>query len=135
MRKENAAISGSSRGGSGEGRAEVTELEVGVCDRRGRVLGLNSGGDTRVSRARATSDTRGRGVRGRGVVGVEPEHVDGVVVPEGEDEDHTRLESVTHLCNTALGREVVRVTEEGLLGSAEVVRDGVVLGEGVVGRE
>lgn len=49
-----------------------------------------------------------------------PEHVDGVVVPDGHDENHSALESVTHGSKTTAVIEGVGVTESGLLGGAEV---------------
>ncbi|KAG5221094.1 hypothetical protein IMY05_C4469001200 [Salix suchowensis] len=59
-------------------------------------------------------------------VGVEPEHVDGVVIPDTEDQHHAVVEGLAHLSETALGGEVVVVAEGRLLCSAEVAGDGIV---------
>jgi hypothetical protein len=71
-----------------EGRANGSELDVRVDDLRVGAVLLNVLGLTRVDRAGTASDT-GRGRVGIGGVslGVEPQHVDGVVVPEGHDEN------------------------------------------------
>jgi hypothetical protein len=61
-----------------------------------------------------------------GVGGVEPEHVDGVVVPDGENQDHTLGKGLVHGSEATLGSEVVVVTEGGLLVGAELLGDGIV---------
>ena len=61
-----------------------------------------------------------------GVAGVEPEHVDGIVVPDGENED-TTAGSGTHGSTESLqateGSEGVSVVVSGLLGGAELIGD------------
>jgi hypothetical protein len=52
-------------------------------------------------------------------------HVDIVVIPERHDEDHAISEGVAHSLQAALCSKVVGVTEDGLLGLAEVVGDRV----------
>lgn len=42
---------------------------------------------------------------------VEPQHVNGVVVPDGENEDHSRLEGSAHLSKTTLLLEGSLVSE------------------------
>ena len=51
--------------------------------------GFNVSGNTRGSRAGTTSNTGLGSIGGRGVVGVKPEHVGCVIVPDREDEDNT----------------------------------------------
>ena len=117
-------------GASAGGRAaksgtDGTELDVGVGDLGVRGVGLNVRGSTGGGRAVATSDTgRGR-VRSGRVVGVEPEHVRLVVVPDGHDEDHTRVERLAHGRETAELLKRVGVAERGLLRGAEVGGDRV----------
>lgn len=88
-------------------------------------VGFNGGGDTRGCRARTTSNTGGARVLGSRVVGIEPEHVYCVVIPDRENENHSSLERVTHSDKTTLLGEGVGITESGLLRSAEVVGDRV----------
>jgi len=59
--------------------------------------------------------------------GVEPEHVNIMVVPDRQNQDHTVFEGLAHLGDTSFGRELVDFFEVLLDGSAEVVRDRVVL--------
>ncbi len=86
--------------------------------------------------ASSTCDTRLRGIGVCGVVAVEPQHVDGVVVPQTQDQHHSGLESVTHLLQTTAVLEGIGVAEQGLLRIAVLVRHRVVgfqTGEGGVG--
>jgi len=50
-----------------------------------------------------------------------------MVVPDGENQNHTVLEGLAHLGHTSFGGELVDVLEVLLDGLAEVVREGVVL--------
>jgi hypothetical protein len=88
------------------------------------LLRFDVGGDTRGGWASTTSGTRGGRVGGVGRV--EPEHVDVVVVPDGEDENHTLGHGLVHGGEATLGSEIVGVAERGLLSSAEGCGDGVV---------
>lgn len=115
----------SSGHGAGEGAVEVAELDVGVDDRCRAALGLDVLGCAGAGRAGTTSDTRSSGVGVGGVVGVEPEHLGGVVVPEGKSEHHAVLDGGTHLLEAAHGSEPVVVAEDRLLLLAEVLGDGV----------
>ena len=114
--------------GGGEGRADITELDVGVGDGGVGFADLNVGGDTGSGGARATSNTGAAGVGGGGVVGVEPEHVDGVVVPDGENENHAGSHTLGDGGKTSLVGERWGVVEDGDLVSAVVGGDGVVRG-------
>jgi len=117
--------------GSRVGRVDVTEPDVRVDD-----LGVGSGvldvfGLARVCRAGTTSDT-GLGCVGiGGVVGVEPEHVGVVVVPDGEDENHSVGECLAHASHAALVLEGSGIAESRLLSVTIVGRDGI---EGVHSR-
>ena len=112
--------------GGGEGRADITELDVGVGDGGVGFADLNVGGDTGSGWARATSDTGAAGVGGGGVVGVEPEHVHGVVVPDGEDENHSSGEALGDTLEGTLVLEGGGVAEGSLLVEAVLVSDGVI---------
>ena len=111
--------------GTGVSCVEVTNLDVRVRDSCTGSGALDISGLTGGSRASSTSDTRAGRVGGGGVVRVEPQHVDGIVVPDREDKNHSSLECLTHLSQTTLLLESVGVTERGLLGIAEGVGDGV----------
>lgn len=116
-----------------ESRADGTELDVGE-DNAGvgrvllKVLRLARGG-----RAGTTGNSGLAGVSSGGVAGVEPEHVDGVVVPERHDEDVAAGERSTHAVEAAEGGEGVVVAEGGLLVLAEAVGDGAAGGAGDLG--
>jgi hypothetical protein len=60
------------------------------------------------------------------VVGVEPEHVNCVVVPQRQNQDHTTTKSTTHSLKSAESNEIGVVTKESLLVSAELVTNGSV---------
>ena len=81
---------------SSEGRVDSTELNVRVRNRRAGILALDCGRGTRVRGARTTRSTRSRIAGGCGVGRVEPKHVDGVVVPERHDENHTTAHGGAH---------------------------------------
>lgn len=65
---------------SGEGRVDRTKLNVRVGHVGVGALRLDIRWDARVRRTRSTGNTRGRGVRIRRVVGIQPQHLRGVVV-------------------------------------------------------
>jgi hypothetical protein len=111
--------------GLSESRADGTELDVGVDDSGARGSGLNVLGLARVDGAGTTGDTRLLRVSVCGVGGVEPEHVDRMVVPEGHDQDVAASKRSTHLVKTTNGGEGRSVTEDALLLGAEVFGDGV----------
>jgi hypothetical protein len=117
---------GRARGGnsSGVGGAEVTNLDVGIGDGGVGLLRFDVGG---LARGGCAGSTSGTGVgRVSWVGGVEPQHVDFMVIPDGHDQDHTLGQSLIHRGEASLVGEVVVVTESGLLGSAEVNGDRVV---------
>ena len=82
-------------------------------------------GDTRGGWASAAGNSGRGSVLVRRVVGVEPEHRRGVVVPEGEGQNHTVTESLAELLEAAVLVEVVGVAEDFLLLGTEVLGDGV----------
>ncbi len=105
------------------------ELDVRECDGGAAVVGDHVVGVSGGRWASAAGHTRLRGVLVEREVGVEPEHVRGVVTPERHDEDHAVGQGVTHLLSSALEVIVLVVVEQGLLGDAEFVGDGVVLAQ------
>jgi hypothetical protein len=113
-------------GGTRVGRADGTNLDVGIGDGDATAVSLNLGWHTGGGWARATSDTRSRWVSVGGVVGVEPEHVDRIVVPDGENESHTAGEGLVHWAHTTLAEPVVVVALGGLDICAVVGLDGIV---------
>jgi hypothetical protein len=52
-----------------------------------------------------------------------------MIVPNGEDEDHTLGKGLVHGGEATLGSKVVVVTEGGLLVGAELLGNGIVGGE------
>lgn len=111
------------------GGAEWTELDVGEADLGVGALTLNAGRDTRAGWASATSNT-GLACGGiGGVIRVEPEHVDGVVVPQAHDENHTLVHGLAHGSEATLAAEAISVAEGGLLSGAETWGDGVASGD------
>lgn len=89
-----------------------------------RVL-LNIRWRARVCRASTTGDTGCAWILGGWVWSIQPQHVDCVVIPDGQDENHSLLEGGTHCCKASLDGKLVSVTECSLLGGAERVGDGV----------
>lgn len=73
----------------------------------------------------ATSNSRQGRVRRGCVVGVEPEYVDSVVIPERHNENHALLRRVTHGLQATHCLKCVSVVERGLLGVAEVIGERV----------
>lgn len=108
---------------AGEGGADGAELDVGEDDLGVGGVGLNLGGDTGGGGALATVSTGGTALDGVG--GVEPEHVGGMVVPDGHDEDHGLGKGLAHLLQATLLVEVIDITESRLLSIAERLGDGV----------
>lgn len=108
---------------TGEGRADGAELDVGEDDLGVGGVGLNLGGDTRGGRALTTVST-GAATLDR-VGGVEPEHVGGMVVPDGHDKDHGLGEGLAHLLQATLDVEVTDIAESSLLSIAERLGDRV----------
>lgn len=114
-----------------EGRSNRAELDVGVDDGSVGGLGLNIIRLARVSWASTTSNTgRGR-ILVSGVAGVEPEHVDGMVIPERHDEDVALSERSTHLLEAALVLERRLVLEDGLLLVTPSIGDRVAFSTGM----
>lgn len=112
-----------------EGGSVGTELNVRECDGGAAVVGDHVVGISGGGWASTTGHTWLRRVLVEREVRVEPEHVRGVVTPERHDEDHAVGQGVTHLLSSALKVVVLVVVEQGLLGDAELVRDGVVLAQ------
>lgn len=116
------------RSSAREGRSDITELDVRVGDGDTSTVSLDISGNTRGGGASTTSDTWGARILIGGVVRVEPEHVDGVIVPNGQNEDTTAgtwAHSRTEGLETTVGGEGVGVAESGLLVGAPIVGDGV----------
>jgi hypothetical protein len=97
-------------------------------------LRFDSGGDTRCGSARSTGNSWKSWVSSGGVVRVEPEHVDGVIIPKRHDEDHSTGEGTTHGTNTTENFEFVSITSNVFLVITEGIGDRVILEVGV-GRE
>jgi hypothetical protein len=111
--------------GLSESRADGAELNVGVDDSGARGSGLDIFRLARVDGAGTTGDTRLLRVSVCGVGGVEPEHVDRMVVPEGHDQDVAASKRSTHLVETTNVGEGRSVGKGALLLGAKVVGDGV----------
>jgi len=120
-----SCTSGATAGASGisESGAEFTESDVGVDDGCTWVRRLKFSWNTRAVRASTTSDTRSSWVSSGWVWGIEPEQVDCVVVPEGQDENVSTFERLAHSLETSQSLKVVLVTKDGLLLIAVVVAD------------
>jgi hypothetical protein len=108
-----------------EGRADGTELDVGEDDSSARGLLLNDLGCTRGGSAGTTGNTRLGRVGISGVGGVEPQHVDRMIVPERHDQDVAASKRGSHSVKATLGLEGRGITKDGLLLVAESVSDGV----------
>lgn len=119
-----ATSGGARRSGSTRvGRANVADPDVGVGDRGVRNTGLEVGGLARGGGAVTASSTESGRVDGVG--GVEPKHVGVVIVPEGESKDQTVAHGLLHSGEATLALVRVGVAEDGLLGVAEGVGEGI----------
>ncbi len=109
-----------------EGGAQRADLQVREGDRRVGAVGL----DVRRRARRRGAAAAGRAGLGRGgrVRAVEPEHVDRVVVPDGEHEHLPAGHGLAHGGQAALRREGVGVAEGGLLRVAPRVAHVVLSG-------
>lgn len=99
--------------------SDVREDDIGVGG-----VGLNISGSTGSTRACSTADTWLAWISVKRIGGVEPEHVDVVIVPDGHDENAV-LEGLSLLGESTLDLILVAVAESSLLGSAEGVVDRV----------
>ena len=106
--------------GRGEGGADGAELDVAVGNVGVGAVLLDVSGDTGGCGARSTGNTRGGGTAGGGVVGVEPEHVGCVVIPNGENENDTTSEGLTEDLEATLALEGGGITEGSLERAARV---------------
>lgn len=104
-------------------------LDVGESNGRVGLVLLEPGWVTAVSGAGTTGNTGLVGISIGGVVGVEPQHADGVVSPDGHDKDVAALQRVAHFNQTAELVVLVPVLEDVLLVDAEFVGDGVASGD------
>lgn len=112
-------------GSSRVGGVEVTEADVGEGDLGVGGVGNEVLGMTTVGGARATRNTgNGVGLVKR-PVGVEPEHADGEIGPDGHNEDHTVGHLVTHPLHGTLVLVIVDVTKDSLSLAAELISDGI----------
>lgn len=119
-----------------EGGAQLTDLDVGVCDGavwRGldELIWITGGGGA------GTTGNTGKGwVLVNWVWGVEPKEVGSVISPDGEGQNVSTLERVTHSGVSTVGVEVRVVAEDALLVDTVLVGDGVEVtdtGPGVLG--
>ena len=83
--------------------------------------GFDIGWDTRGSGAGSTGNTWLGWVSINWGVAVEPEHVCGVIIPEGERQNHAVLESLGHGGKSTVKVVDVLITEHSLLGLAEAI--------------
>ncbi|KAJ8109446.1 hypothetical protein OPT61_g7451 [Boeremia exigua] len=112
-------------GGLVEGGADGAELDVGEDNAGVGRVALDVNGAAGASGAGTAGNTGlvRVGVGGEG--GVEPQHVDGVVVPQAHDEDVAACKRGGHAVHAAEVGEGAGVAEDGLLGGAERVADRV----------
>jgi len=121
---------GADDGGAGdgslvEGGAEGTELDVGEGDGGVGVVLDQVIWVTGVTAAGTTLDTRSGLITVEWVGRVEPQHVGGVVTPDGHDQDNTTCLGGTHTSHTTKLLEGVVVAEGSLLLLAEAISEGV----------
>lgn len=79
-----------------KGGPDSANLDVAVCDLRIGAVLLNVIRRTRGSGASSTRETGGRRVLVGRVSRVEPEHIDGMVVPDGQRQHHTAADGTAH---------------------------------------
>lgn len=128
-----SSSSAAGRGGTAESRVERSNPDVGVDDIGTTGLRLDGLRVTRGCSAATTSSTRGTS-RVCGVGAVEPEHVDGVVVPQTHHQDHTIPNCSTHVGQTAVFGEGGSLAKGGDLSSTEVGVDDISANSGDLGR-
>lgn len=123
------AAGGSSRAATGarttaERRIERTNPDVREGDIGAAGLGFNG---LRVTRSGSAGTTSGAGGTSRvcRVGAVEPEHVDGVVVPQTHDQDHSSFHTSAHVCQATVFAEGGGLAKGGDLSSAEVRVDDI----------
>jgi hypothetical protein len=107
-----------------ESGVEGSPFDVGVDNICARRVGLNIGWLARSDRTATTCNTWSGWVRVNWEWRIKPQHADRVVIPDGHYEN-TSLKGLTHDSKTSLLLVDVAVTESGLLGSTECVRDRV----------
>lgn len=110
-RSRSGGASASTSASARERGADGAELDVAVDDGGAGGGGLDVSGGTGGGRAVSASGAGVSSGVGRRVGRVEPEHVDSVVIPDGEDKNHASLEGIAHLSETAVLLEVVGVAK------------------------
>jgi len=108
-----------------EGGAEGTELDVGESDGGvgevfNQVIWVTGG-----TSARSTLDARSVLITVEWEGGVEPQHVSGVITPDGHDQGNTTCLSSTHTSHTTELLEGIVIAEDSLLVVAEGIGEGV----------
>lgn len=126
------AAGGGAARSTAKSRVERSNPDVGVDDIGATRLRLDGLRVTRGCSAATTSSTRGTGLV-CGVGAVEPEHVDGVVVPQTHDQDHTFPNCSTHVGQTAVFGEGGSLVKGGELSSTEVGVDDISADSGDLG--
>lgn len=109
-------------------RINGTELDVAVNNARigfgDFYLRRNAG----VSRAGTTSNTRLRGISVCRVCAVEPEHVNGMVIPNGKRKNHPSADGAAHCGHATEILERVSISKSSLLLFAKTVANRIGLG-------
>ena len=106
---------------------DATELDVAEVDSGFSLLTLDLAGNARVLGAGASGTAGHLGVAVWGVVGVQPEHVSLVVVPQAHDQDMAAGKGLAHDLEATLDGVVIIVVEGNLVVLAELLGDGVEL--------
>jgi len=104
-------------------RANISVFDVRIDDIGVGGIRLEIGGSARGGGTGTTGDTWGRWIRVGREIGVEPEHIDSVVVPERKNEDHSLFEASGHGRKSAFGLEAIRISKRCLLLRAEFLSD------------
>jgi len=118
-----SSASSSASASCAEGAADGTVFDVGVCDGCAGVLGFDGCWNTGCGGTSTTGNTWSGSWAGGWVVTVEPQHVDGVIVPERHNKNHTGSEILTHLLKTSESLEFIGVVGCGLLLLTECIAD------------